>query len=1013
MPCVRNLSVSHALQYFDDDVKKKQIKGLDYYSQEDSGIWFGNIAEKFGFTNKKFTRNDYHQVMKGKFSYFDKDLGKTVDIDLTKKSKNGEHHAGIELTLSAPKTVSIVAEVFKDNRVRDAHSNAVRRVVEYIQDNMCYTRTSQSGKMALEKVNNLLAVKFTHHTNRNHDPQLHDHILITNISVDKNGKIKTAEHSTIFENERFIRELYNNELAHNLQILGYDIEWNKKVTQVSPEIKNIPEPLTRMFSSRRQEIEKLATDRDIDLSDQVAMQNITLETRKAKDNSIDLDKLSILWKEKVSELNINIEQIKKELFAKNLENQNKTQLYDYNLLTEFANNSINHLTERNAAFTKEDLISNVILRSGGLFGIDEIEKAMSTNNELVSNEVKMKEYSKHLRIYNDRGKSIYTTKSQIATENRIISAINKGANKFAAIYSKEEINNFSSQQKSIDKDLNKLLFGDIVDDKGSNLYSTLNDSQKHTVDFILQSKDQFLGIQGYAGVGKTYTIKALNEKLAAKGYEILGFAPTNSAAVTLFEESGIKTNTLQSFLLKYNGYANDRNGNVEVLKTIKNSFKNKIILVDEASLISNTQMKELVVIAEKFGTRVIMQGDIKQLGSVEAGSPFELLIKNKFIEYDILKNIQRQRDQELKNTVLDIVNKDIKQAFDRLKNYSKDKQISKVVELRTDEKLIDDVKNGNHKLSKLKEELVEASVKEYMNFNNSNDNNNKTIIVTSSNEIRKKINEKLRTCLKEASPNTIENKKITIETLEIKSLTAQEKKERNNYNLGDTIIFLKSNNVNGIEKNTDYKIVNVDKNLKNNEIIITDGKKEINIDITKHYKNINLYEKVDKELVPNDKIKWTVTDKEKGIIKGSDLIIKDISIDTNTITIVDVKKNKEIIMNLNNDKNILKHIDYNYVTTTYSAQGKTSKNVIFTLESYRPNLTTQKEFYVGISRTKDNVVVITDNVNASIQTLTKNSGEKLTATDLDFSNGANQINGSESKNVNNYNKAKDDGLEFD
>ena len=1005
MPCVRNLSVSHALQYFDDDVKRKQFKGLDYYSQEDSGIWFGNIAEKFGFTNKKFTRSDYHQVMKGKFSYFDKDLGKTVDIDLTKKSKNGKHHAGIELTLSAPKTVSIVAEIFEDNRVRDAHSNAVKRVVEYIQDNMCYTRTSQSGKMLLEKVNNLLAVKFTHHTNRNHDPQLHDHILITNISVDKNGKIKTAEHSTIFENERFIRELYNNELAYNLQILGYDIEWDKKVTQVSPEIKNIPESLIRMFSSRRQEIEKLAVDRDVDLSDQVAMQNIALETRKAKDNSIDLDKLSILWKEKVSELNINIEQIKKELFAKNSENQNKTQLYDYNLLTEFADNSINHLTEKNATFTKEDLISNVILRSGGLFGIDEIEKAMSINNELVFNKVKMKEYSKHLRIYNDRDRTIYTTKSQIATENRIISVINQGVKKFKAIYSMEEINNFNFQQKSIDKDPNELLFGD-VNCTNSDLYSTLNDNQKCTVDFILQSRDQFIGVQGYAGVGKTYAIKALNEKLVAKGYEILGFAPTNSATATLFEESGIKTDTLQSFLLKYNGYANDRNGNVEVLKTIKNSFKNKIILVDEASLISNTQMKELVVIAEKFGTRVILQGDIKQLGSVEAGSPFELLIKNKFIEYDILKNIQRQRDQELKNTVLDIVNKNIKRAFDRLKNYSKDKQISKVIELKNDKELAEDVKNGNYNLSKIKRDLVECSVKEYMNFNNSIDKNNKTIIITSSNEIRKEINEKLRICLKETNPN-VGNKKINIETLEIKPLTFQEKKEKNNYNVGDAIIFLKSNNVNGIEKSTDYKIVNVDKNLKSNEITISDGKKEINIDITKYYKNINLYEKVDKELVPNDKIKWTVTDKEKGIIKGSDLIIKDISLNTNTITVMDIQKNKEIIMNLSKDKNTLKHIDYNYVTTTYSAQGKTSKNVIFTLESYRPNLTTQKEFYVGISRTKDNIVVITDNLNASIQTLTKNSGEKLTTTDLDFSNG------SESKNVNNHSKVKDDGLEFD
>ncbi len=46
-----------------------------------------------------------------------------------------------------------------------------------------------------------------------------------------------------------------------------------------------------------------------------------------------------------------------------------------------------------------------------------------------------------------------------------------------------------------------------------------------------------------------------------------------------------------------------------------------------------------------------------------------------------------------------------------------------------------------------------------------------------------------------------------------------------------------------------------------------------------------------------------------------------------------------------------------------------SKNVIYTSESYRPILTTQKYFCVGLSRTKDNTTVITDNINKSINTL--------------------------------------------
>ena len=56
-----------------------------------------------------------------------------------------------------------------------------------------------------------------------------------------------------------------------------------------------------------------------------------------------------------------------------------------------------------------------------------------------------------------------------------------------------------------------------------------------------------------------------------------------------------------------------------------------------------------------------------------------------------------------------------------------------------------------------------------------------------------------------------------------------------------------------------------------------------------------------------------------------------------------------------------------------------------TLESYRPNLTTQKDFYVGLSRTKNNITIITDNIDKSINSLISNTGEKLGANDIKMS----------------------------
>lgn len=55
---------------------------------------------------------------------------------------------------------------------------------------------------------------------------------------------------------------------------------------------------------------------------------------------------------------------------------------------------------------------------------------------------------------------------------------------------------------------------------------------------------------------------------------------------------------------------------------MRQEFKNVIIFVDEASLISTKMMYQLLCLQEKFGFSIILIGDTKQLGASEAGKPF-------------------------------------------------------------------------------------------------------------------------------------------------------------------------------------------------------------------------------------------------------------------------------------------------------------------------------------------------------------------------------------------------------
>jgi ATP-dependent exoDNAse (exonuclease V) alpha subunit len=54
---------------------------------------------------------------------------------------------------------------------------------------------------------------------------------------------------------------------------------------------------------------------------------------------------------------------------------------------------------------------------------------------------------------------------------------------------------------------------------------------------------------------------------------------------------------------------------------MQETFKNKIVLVDEASMISTNQMKDLFTISRELEFKLILIGDRRQLDSVEARYP--------------------------------------------------------------------------------------------------------------------------------------------------------------------------------------------------------------------------------------------------------------------------------------------------------------------------------------------------------------------------------------------------------
>ena len=193
----------------------------------------------------------------------------------------------------------------------------------------------------------------------------------------------------------------------------------------------------------------------------------------------------------------------------------------------------------------------------------------------------------------------------------------------------------------------------------------LNEGQKEAVKMVLSSKDRVVGVLGYAGTGKTTMLNRRRTLAESRGYYTTGLAPSGSAARTLERESGIESETIQRFLARHEGIVEGR-GTPKGLRQLRDRFSKTVLVVDESSLASSEQMQGLLRAATTLRVpRVVLVGDEKQLGSVEAGKPFEQL-RRAGMQTAVMDEILRQRDMELKEAVRAGLAGEVRTAFEKL-----------------------------------------------------------------------------------------------------------------------------------------------------------------------------------------------------------------------------------------------------------------------------------------------------------------------------------------------------------
>src|SRR5690606_8063345 len=175
-----------------------------------------------------------------------------------------------------------------------------------------------------------------------------------------------------------------------------------------------------------------------------------------------------------------------------------------------------------------------------------------------------------------------------------------------------------------------------------------NVDQRTATTQLLTSQNRITALQGYAGTAKTTTVLAtLAREAEARGVSVTALAPTASAAMVLGEALGTRGDTVARHLLS---------------PERASVGKPAVWIVDEASLLSARDTAKLFEQANKQNAHIILVGDIKQLGSVEAGAAFAQL-QGAGMETAKLGEIVRQTNVLAKDAVLASIEGDARKAL--------------------------------------------------------------------------------------------------------------------------------------------------------------------------------------------------------------------------------------------------------------------------------------------------------------------------------------------------------------
>ena len=164
----------------------RHLEHSDYYAEGERvvGRWEGRGAELLGL-NGEVKFQDFEALRQRLHPETGEFLRPRQSADRVAPDGTTQSHGRhlYDFTISAPKSVSIMAVVGGDKRLMDAHEKAVAEALKELEAHAA-TRVRQDGANTDRTTGNLAVAVFHHDTSRELDPQLHTHAVAANLTYD-------------------------------------------------------------------------------------------------------------------------------------------------------------------------------------------------------------------------------------------------------------------------------------------------------------------------------------------------------------------------------------------------------------------------------------------------------------------------------------------------------------------------------------------------------------------------------------------------------------------------------------------------------------------------------------------------------------------------------------------------------------------------------------------------------------------------------------------------------------